>query len=777
MTLLRRLPLRLDRAPYEPLFSWAAAATRTTQTSLNHLSQVWEVSPRSVLGDDLTAEQREQLEYTSRLEAGSLRNQPHPLAGLWPVQAAYRFCAPCIGRGGRWSELWGLPWELICPIDGCGLSTVCPKCGRRPNASHVSVASIVDSKVCGVKVEGTRVPCGGPLAEANRYARDDPRFTEGAVWRRRFITEAGAAASQEQPAEVQVGGQPIPASWAVLDLRLLTLVLRRLTPSAAGVVRSVDGAPEHLIGLTDATYVLRADSTEDARQRMQQVFDEHHIRVDRLRNDVSAVSGLQPSPWLQTVLLAVMPPADLRGRLGERTDTSTPGFPLGRLSSYHEQQGVPVFSSTGLGRGKLVDASWIPTLLWAGATEDIVGTATWNQLMPNDRRQVRTACSMMLLATGNIRTWNALARELDTAFDRVVRWAGEAEELDERLPRLFALAEALADTRCPIDYRRRRHLFPELRYPRPLEIRRRLHAAGIRCTQRAIFMAKTRTWELLTGSDAMLLIPGNPHALVERAHRSRYEEFVEQGGTRLDDLLAIEVEHELLRQYINEPAMWRPRLHDTTWDLADTGPPRSLTGWTAASHEGRLREESRAGDLTAVGADPLAAVVRGQRDEIPRRRLENFQAVALCHGFSAAARDLGVAESVLSQQVGVLEQRLGRRLLNRSTSHDSLSLTAEGRALYDAATRILGQHPLSVGRRPLYDPKATDAGRGVAMRRAEFARPKAKVRAAADAGEAQFTRQARAWAVEQGLKVGQFGTLPLAVLQEYQRSCGTPEPS
>ncbi len=56
--------------------------------------------------------------------------------------------------------------------------------------------------------------------------------------------------------------------------------------------------------------------------------------------------------------------------------------------------------------------------------------------------------------------------------------------------------------------------------------------------------------------------------------------------------------------------------------------------------------------------------------------------------FSAAAQRLGLAKSVVSRRVSVLEARLGCRLFNRTTR--GLSLTEIGRAYHDRARRILG---------------------------------------------------------------------------------------
>ena len=67
--------------------------------------------------------------------------------------------------------------------------------------------------------------------------------------------------------------------------------------------------------------------------------------------------------------------------------------------------------------------------------------------------------------------------------------------------------------------------------------------------------------------------------------------------------------------------------------------------------------------------------------------LEVFVRVIELGGFSAAARACGMTPSAVSKLVARLEQRLGTRLVNRSTRQ--LRLTAEGCAFYERGVRIL----------------------------------------------------------------------------------------
>src|SRR5260370_5463792 len=69
--------------------------------------------------------------------------------------------------------------------------------------------------------------------------------------------------------------------------------------------------------------------------------------------------------------------------------------------------------------------------------------------------------------------------------------------------------------------------------------------------------------------------------------------------------------------------------------------------------------------------------------------LECFVRVVETGSFTAAARDLGLGQPTVSKLVSALEERLGTRLLMRSTRR--LAVTESGRALYDRARGVLAE--------------------------------------------------------------------------------------
>ena len=64
-----------------------------------------------------------------------------------------------------------------------------------------------------------------------------------------------------------------------------------------------------------------------------------------------------------------------------------------------------------------------------------------------------------------------------------------------------------------------------------------------------------------------------------------------------------------------------------------------------------------------------------------------FAKVVEARSFTAAARELGLSKSAVSKQITALENRLGARLLNRTTR--KLSLTEAGEVYFERAQRIM----------------------------------------------------------------------------------------
>lgn len=77
-------------------------------------------------------------------------------------------------------------------------------------------------------------------------------------------------------------------------------------------------------------------------------------------------------------------------------------------------------------------------------------------------------------------------------------------------------------------------------------------------------------------------------------------------------------------------------------------------------------------------------------DYLPVDLLQTFVAVVEAGSFTGAARHLGLRQSTVSQQIRKLEQRTGRRYIDRDTH--SVVLTPDGEVLLDHARAILDSH-------------------------------------------------------------------------------------
>src|SRR5574337_391609 len=69
------------------------------------------------------------------------------------------------------------------------------------------------------------------------------------------------------------------------------------------------------------------------------------------------------------------------------------------------------------------------------------------------------------------------------------------------------------------------------------------------------------------------------------------------------------------------------------------------------------------------------------------KQVETFVSVAIKGSLSAAARSEGVTPAVIGRRLDALEQRLGVKLVTRTTR--SISLTFEGAAFLEDCQRIL----------------------------------------------------------------------------------------
>ena len=96
--------------------------------------------------------------------------------------------------------------------------------------------------------------------------------------------------------------------------------------------------------------------------------------------------------------------------------------------------------------------------------------------------------------------------------------------------------------------------------------------------------------------------------------------------------------------------------------------------------------------------------------------IATFVKVVEAGGFAAASRKLGMSPSTVTAHIQDLEQRLGARLLNRSTR--KISLTEVGNAYYESCLQILAD--VDEANNVVQALQSTRAGHSASTSRLEF---------------------------------------------------------
>jgi len=94
-------------------------------------------------------------------------------------------------------------------------------------------------------------------------------------------------------------------------------------------------------------------------------------------------------------------------------------------------------------------------------------------------------------------------------------------------------------------------------------------------------------------------------------------------------------------------------------------------------------------DTVQQDIDQVSNMQIGKREEFDLNEMAIFVHVVEAGSFTGAARHLGLPKSTVSRKITQLEERLGVRLIQRTTR--SLRLTDTGNAYYNQCARILGE--------------------------------------------------------------------------------------
>ena len=259
-----------------------------------------------------------------------------------------------------------------------------------------------------------------------------------------------------------------------------------------------------------------------------------------------------------------------------------------------------------------------------------------------------------------------------------------ADHDDAAFDSLVDLHDALVEADVPIDYSRRRATFTG---PVPLgrnRSRRIARALDVRETDRLIRFSSWFLYDLLTGSNPLL----TPDLIDLWGQQRIAYRRLRAAWMANTPMVFLEIaEQELLRRRIDEPVAWQPLRLDGRWTVPAEGSPHLLPAWHATQRSMRrssLLQRSDLDGLSIVDAVAFASHGGTPTARYLARLLTRFHVIARSGSISAGARELGLAQSTASTQLGALERLLQTRLLDRSNG----ITTPEGRR----AIRLLVGH-------------------------------------------------------------------------------------
>lgn len=175
-----------------------------------------------------------------------------PSLRRWMSTHPARFCPECLAghsaiettHGGSWRKLWHLPVAFACPLHRRLLVATCPACGGRPAASSGLIASSVEIL--------HPVQCRSPIPSTEPHPRHAPRVCGQRLDLPQPTQQASAITpillplqarllallDEQGPATTTSVGKQVPISHYMMDLRLVSVLVRASWPIAVSFIDS-----------------------------------------------------------------------------------------------------------------------------------------------------------------------------------------------------------------------------------------------------------------------------------------------------------------------------------------------------------------------------------------------------------------------------------------------------------------------------------------------------------------------------------------------------------
>lgn len=640
------------------------------------------------------------------LHASLYRYREHGLAsiaghrageGTWAKYRGTKFCPSCLTeRGLRWKLYWHLAWTNICPIHQCLLIDRCPTCGTPPRDSGyphpLSPLDIPGNPRTRLCPDGC---CTQLLAQSET------------VWLPSSSTLLPTAAAIQAVLDhghaqlAYSAGVPVAARHFFADLTILTRHALHATASGEVCLETVDHAGLSHIELHPGGQAPSPPTAKfTAANHPTPAAMELAINLALSVLNDPRTGKASPYPirdhWLSEERLKV-----IRNSL-RRTQKSTHSRYLERLvgRTYTERTSSPISDTHGhrrqnhsvAGLIKLrahhIDAMSLPSCLWPEAIRHSP------ELPPRVARGFPYLAPIALAAIGrqpkldNLAIHFGLDAEtpaLRSALNHLISNESGASAIDY----LATLHDHLRANPPPIDYRRRRRLFPAPTELGSTRLRRLSRVGGVYKTNAFNWMISRYVWQLLTGYDPFVTYGAK---LLHGPAAYQYRTFVRDMHPDLQHAAGEVAERLLLEHRIGEPVAF-----DLVWDAqAQTWAP---TGRGTHFLENIGRSDLRRSSLSIE----LAASTAGDMEELMHLALSGEHHLALrvyrfvlthrLPTYLAASAALGLSRYQVQRETKRIEAALGEPLFGgppRQLTDAGRDLAAFARPYLADLQRIAG---------------------------------------------------------------------------------------
>ncbi|MER6590336.1 TniQ family protein [Micromonospora purpureochromogenes] len=461
----------------------------------------------------------------------------------WKPIPGSRYCPACLSEtGGRWPIRWQLPYTFVCLAHRCMLAGLCPACQRTPRSRISEWSGLASPTRCTLARHGK--PCDADLLahRPQRLRADDPRLA-AQVWVNSRLDHMDAT-----------------AVTALRDLDALAAWFRqRIDPSElAHLGRATVGAMQeyrdhnHSLKRHQATATLIAAAMACQAIDVITTGDHHdHRRLAPLLRDVYTAYRTGQSPSARgPMILSHKRLTSLSERLQHKVLASIDSqLPVTERLRYRTRTPAP--RPPELGATTAGDrARHIPQHLWPD----------WViRLRPLRGRadQIAVDIPNALLIPGNpTRNIHATSELSPWRNNTSIFLSQLAQRYPDVLTALCNIAEHLDSCGAPIDYRRRRATFSDIKLSKAdwEEVCARADANPGEALR--LLHARRHLFHLLTGAD--LSNRQHPIGFTSSQEYASYLLFQRQMISALRDELHQHAARLLSAAGIDEPVTWSP---------------------------------------------------------------------------------------------------------------------------------------------------------------------------------------------------------------------------